>query len=209
MRNKPWKNTNAVIELTSLLDVIFIVLMVVVCNQQINTRNQEEQAQAAMEQAVDLSVEAAAKEASVAAREENLAKLEAEAEAKLAEAEAMQDDVLAERDFYKEQLDTYENIEEQMLFIKIYVDYKPEDIKNRSIRIICGTKELEPIAVTPDDAVEPFNELNRILNDKIYENREKPVIISVFRDQILYRDEKAVSEVLTKLSEEHTNLFRK
>ena len=36
MKNKHWKKINTAVELTSLLDVIFIVLMIVVCNQQIN-----------------------------------------------------------------------------------------------------------------------------------------------------------------------------
>jgi len=211
MRNRPWKNTNTAIELTSLLDVIFIVLMIVVCNQQISTKNQMDQAQEAMVEAEVLSAGADAREAAVLAREENVAKMEADAEALVAEAEAMkaaEADVLAERDFYREQLDTYENLSDQILAVTVYVDYDPADIKNREIRYLYGTKEGK-IPVNPDNTAEAYAELERQLGQVIFENREIPVIIAVNRGQILYRDEKAVSDVLTKLSGSHTNLFRK
>lgn len=204
MRNRPWKNTNTAIELTSLLDVIFIVLMIVVCNQQISTKNQMQEAQDAMVEAEVLSADAEAKEAAVQAREENLAKREAEAEAMVA-AEA---DVLAERDFYKEQLDTYENMTDQILAVTVFVDYDPADIKNREIRYLYGTKE-ESIKVNPENMNDAYTELGRKLGEIVFANKDIPVIITVSRGQILYRDEKAVSDVLTKLSESHTNLFRK
>jgi len=204
MRNRPWKNTNTAIELTSLLDVIFIVLMIVVCNQQISTKNQMQEAQDAMVEAEVLSADAEAKEAAVQAREENLAKREAEAEA-MAAAEA---DVLAERDFYKEQLDTYENMTDQILAVTVFVDYDPADIKNREIRYLYGTKE-ESIKVNPENMNDAYTELGRKLGEIVFANKDIPVIITVSRGQILYRDEKAVSDVLTKLSESHTNLFRK
>jgi len=204
MRNRPWKNTNTAIELTSLLDVIFIVLMIVVCNQQINTKNQIQEAQEAMVEAEVLSADAEAREAVLEAREENLAKREAEAEAMVA-AEA---DVLAERDFYKEQLDTYENMADQILAVTVFVDYDPADIKNREIRYLYGTKE-ESIKVNPENMNDAYTELERKLGEIVFANKDIPVIITVSRGQILYRDEKAVSDVLTKLSESHTNLFRK
>lgn len=204
MRNRPWKNTNTAIELTSLLDVIFIVLMIVVCNQQISTKNQIQEAQEAMVEAEVLSADAEAREAALEAREENLAKREAEAEAMVA-AEA---DVLAERDFYKEQLDTYENMTDQILAVTVFVDYDPADIKNREIRYLYGTKE-ESIKVNPENMNEAYTELERKLGEIVFANKDIPVIITVSRGQILYRDEKAVSDVLTKLSESHTNLFRK
>ena len=49
------KNT---IELTSLLDVIFIVLMIVICNQQINMTAKTNEAQVMMEEAADMQAEA-------------------------------------------------------------------------------------------------------------------------------------------------------
>lgn len=211
MRNKPWKNTQTAIELTSLLDVIFIVLMIVVCNQQISTKNQMSQAQEAMAQAEAMAADADSKDAAIAVRAENLAKMEAEAEAMLAEAEALkaqEEDVLAERDFYKEQLDTYENMSDQILGITVYVDYDPADIKNREIRYLYGNQEAK-IPVDPQNMNEAYTELERQLGKVIFDNKDIPVIITVSRGQILYRDEKAVSEVLTKLSETHTNLFRK
>ena len=167
------KNT---IELTSLLDVIFIVLMIVVCNQQINMTVKEDSAKVAMAEALDA-----------------------------------QADADAEKELYKQHRETYETINEQMDVITVYVDYTPSDIKNREIRIMVNDDELPMIKISPSNAKESYEKLEKSLDSKVSAANDagKPVIISIDTSQILYRDEKAVDEIIGRLFKQYDNLFTK
>ena len=167
------KNT---IELTSLLDVIFIVLMIVICNQQINMTVKEDTAKVKMEQAMDA-----------------------------------QADADAEKELYKQHRETFETVNEQMDVITVYVDYTPSDIRNREIRIMANDDELPIIKLSPSNTKESFEQFEKSLEKKIAEAEEadKPVIISIDTTQILYRDEKAVDEIIGRLFDKHDNLYLK
>lgn len=167
------KNT---IELTSLLDIIFIVLMIVICNQQINMTQKEEAAQIVMEQAED-------------------ARAEAE----------------AEKELLKQHNDTYAEINDQMEIITVYVDYKPSDIKNREIRMVANDTELPMVTLSPSNARDAYGRFEAALEKQISEaeKADKPVIISIDTTQILYRDEKAVEEIVGRLFDSHDNLYYK
>lgn len=203
--NKPWKNTQTSIELTSLLDVIFIVLMIVVCNQQIYTKAQVDEASAAVG-------EAEAMEQSLAEREEKARLDEEAAITALEEAEAMKaeaEDAIAEKDFYAEQLDTYDTVAEQMLAVAVLVDYEPSDLKQRKIRFLVGTKEADSILLTPETDTEAWKEAERFLGALLQENKDIPVICAVSKTKILLRDERKAEALLKKLSETHSNLYMK
>ncbi|MDO4938725.1 MAG: hypothetical protein Q4E54_02040 [Lachnospiraceae bacterium] len=60
MRNRFSGKLKNTIELTSLLDVIFIVLMIVICNQQINMTTKNNEAQIAVQEAADAQADAEA-----------------------------------------------------------------------------------------------------------------------------------------------------
>ncbi|MBQ0145729.1 MAG: hypothetical protein KBS51_01225 [Lachnospiraceae bacterium] len=167
------KNT---IELTSLLDVIFIVLMIVICNQQINMTAKEESAKIAVEEAADMQAEAR-----------------------------------AEKELYEQHRDTYAEINEQMEIITVYVDYKPSDIKNREIRIMANDEELPRITVSPSNSGDAYRQFENALESRIKnaEDAGKPAIISIDTTQILYRDERAVQEIIDGLFDRHDNLFSK
>ena len=167
------KNT---IELTSLLDVIFIVLMIVICNQQINMTVKEDTAKVKMEQAMDA-----------------------------------QADADAEKELYKQHRETFETVNEQMDVITVYVDYIPSDIKNREIRIMVNDDELPVIKLSPSNTKESFEQFETSLEKKVAgaEEADKPVIISIDTSQILYRDEKAVDEIIGRLFDKHDNLYLK
>lgn len=205
MKNKPWKNTQTAIELTSLLDVIFIVLMIVVCNQQINTKAREESAQAQVEAAA--SAEAAYEEKLLDARQQEQAAKQLLQEAEQLKAE--QEEVILEKEFYAQQLNTYAQIGDEILPVTVYVDYEPSDIKNRTIRILCAGQELPSISVTPDTMTEAFLKLKTALADVLKEHKDTPVIVAVSRQKILYRDEKAVTEALQELGSKFSNLYLK
>ena len=176
MKNRLSGKLNNTVELTSLLDVIFIVLMIVICNQQINMTQKEEAAQIVMEQAEDA----------------------------LADAEA-------EKELFAQHNDTYAQINDQMEVITVYVDYKPSDIKNREIRILAGESELPMITLSPSNSKEAYDKFEAELEKEISEaeKADKPVIISIDTTQILYRDEKAVEEIVGRLFDSHGNLYYK
>lgn len=205
MRNKPWKNAQTAIELTSLLDVIFIVLMIVVCNQQINTKAEVEAARAE-------AIAAAEAEVEYTAQLSQLTEKQAEAERMLAEAQKMKDEqeaVIREKDFYAQQLDTYAGIQNQILALTVYVDYDPADIKNRKIRILKGNEEMPAIEVTPDNMTEAYLKMETALAGVLEESEGMPVIASVSKGKMLYRDERAVAEVLAHLGTRFPNLYQK
>lgn len=176
MKNRLSGKLNNTIELTSLLDVIFIVLMIVICNQQINMTQKEEAAQIVMEQAEDA----------------------------LADAEA-------QKELFNQHSDTYAQINDQMEIITVYVDYKPSDIKNREIRIMANETELPMITLSPSNANDAYGKFETALEKQISEaeKADKPVIFSIDTTQILYRDEKAVEEIIGRLFDSHDNLYYK
>lgn len=167
------KNT---IELTSLLDVIFIVLMIVICNQQINMTAKTNEARVMMEEAADMQAEAK-----------------------------------AQKELYEQHNDTYAAINDQMDIITVYVDYKPSDIKNRQIRIMANDEELPMITLSPSNAKEAYGKFETALENRVAaaEASKKPVIISIDTTQILYRDEQAVEEIVSRLFDDHKNLYMK
>lgn len=183
MRNKFSKKLNTQIELTSLLDVIFIVLMVVICNQQINMTAKNNAAETVMEQAQE----------------------------QMEEAEDLKAEAEAEKELLKEHKDTYEAVNEVTDVLTVYVDFTPSNPEERAILIMAGDEELPHIQMSPSNESEALSQFEELLEKKVSdaEKNEKPVIISVNKDRILYRDEKAVSRILDRLFEKHDNIFYK
>ena len=189
MNRRSWKNQHTDIELTSLLDVIFIVLMIVLCNQQLNMQ----------------------------AKTDAAAAQEAEAEAELSEAQEMMEeavslqeaayDFAAEKEMYEEQLKAYEEMQDEVVSIVLYADYKPSDLRTRTVRILSGSAELSSFTLTPGKEQEVFLRVQEALRTEIAENAGKPVIITLSTEKILYRDEESLSEVLAVLSGSCENLY--
>jgi len=183
MDKKFRKRLNTQIELTSLLDVIFIVLLVVICNQQIN-----------MTQKTD-----------------ELEVMQQQAQVQMAEAEDLKAEAEAAKEIYEEHRDTYETIESQMSVITVYASYTPSSPQDREILIIAGEKELPKIQMSPSNTKDALERLETLLESQVSEAEDagKPVIISINTDKILYRDEKAVSQIIDRLFEKHDNMYYK
>ena len=182
MKNKHWKKINTAVELTSLLDVIFIVLMIVVCNQQINLTE----------------------------RQTELEQQTVRAEAMMQEAQAKQDEaseVIASQRMDDAQLENYNELMQNS--IVVYVDYTPSDITTRRIRIRLGDEDLPVISVTPGNSDLAFNEFEKTLENRVEEMKDSPMIITIDTTNILYRDEVRVNEIIERLSQNHSNLFFK
>ncbi|MCR4764236.1 MAG: hypothetical protein K5696_11975 [Lachnospiraceae bacterium] len=164
------------IDLTALLDVIFIVLLVVICHQQ----NLSTQAQARQSDAVT-AAEQALNEANAA------------------------------KELYEERLDTVTHIQEYVSILTVDIDYQPGNAKERHIRLLKDgvADEIETLTLTPQTEAETFLSLSETLKEILEEAEGKPVILSLDLDQILYRDEEAMGNLIASLLEEYDNLYFK
>ena len=174
---------NTQIELTSLLDVIFIVLMIVVCNQQINMTEKTQEARAAVEEAQEM---------------------EQSAEDARAEAEA-------EKALFEEHREMYEEINSQMSIVTVYADYTPSSPSDRSLYLIVDTQSSKKIQVSAGTEKTAFAQLEEELDAavKTADDAGKPVIISINTERILYRDESRLSGIVDDLFRRYDNIYLK
>lgn len=179
LRNK----LNTQIELTSLLDVIFIVLMVVICSQQMTTKAAQQDAEDEISKAQRAQIEAQNERA------------EAEAEKKL----------------FEEHMETYEEINTQMSVVTVYADYTPSDPSERTLSLMVDTESSSKIIMTPGTEKVSWAKLESQLTDAVEKANAagKPVIISVNRDRILYRDESRLTSLVDDLFRRYDNIYYK
>lgn len=188
MKHRLKNKLNTVVELTSLLDVIFIVLMIVICNQQINLEEKGHDVEAAYEEA---------------------ALLTAEAEAALTEAEDLRAEAEAEKALFEEHLEKFEDISSQMTTVTVIIDYQPSNLRTRTIRLMADADTPETITITPETENDAYTKFEEKLEDLVAqaEASDKPVVISIDMTRILYRDELRAEEVLSAVYGRHGNLF--
>ena len=188
MKHKLGKKLNTVVELTSLLDVIFIILMIVICNQQINLEEKGHDVEAAYEEA---------------------ALLTAEAEAALSEAEDLQAEAEAEKALFEEHREKFEDVSSQMTTVTVIIDYQPSNLRTRTIRLMADADAPETITITPETENDAYTKFEEKLEDLVTqaEASDKPVVISIDMTRILYRDELRAEEVLSAVYGRHGNLF--
>ena len=172
----------AIIDLTSLLDVVFIVLLVVICHQRFGAEASESRAEEAFRTAEEAM---------------------AEAEADRAEAENA-------RDMYNDRLDTLENISDHISILTVYADYTAGKPEERYIRILGEhDDEIMSVPLTDDSEEAAFSALSEELTSRIEAAEGRMVILSVNLDRILYRDEIVVENLLTELEEAYDNVIFK
>lgn len=188
MKHRLKNKLNTVVELTSLLDVIFIVLMIVICNQQINLEEKGHDVEAAYEEA---------------------ALLTAEAQAALSEAEDLRAEAEAEKALFEEHREKFEDVSSQMTTVTVIIDYQPSNLRTRTIRLMADADAPETITITPETENDAYTKFEEKLEDLVTqaEASDKPVVISIDMTRILYRDELRAEEVLSAVYGRHGNLF--
>ena len=188
MKHRLQNKLNTVVELTSLLDVIFIVLMIVICNQQINLEEKGRDVEAAYEEA---------------------AEVKAEAEAVLSVAEDLRAEAEAEKALFEEHLEKFEDVSSQMTTVTVIIDYQPSNLRTRTIRLAADADTPETITITPETENDAYTKFEEKLEDLVTqaEALDKPVVISIDMTRILYRDELRAEEVLSAVYGRHGNLF--
>ncbi len=175
-RYKRNKKNDIIIDLTSLLDVIFIVLLVVMAGQFTASKNQENV----------------------------LADQQTEAESKIEEAENM----IA---VYEDMIDTMDNVNKYVVAVSIAAPYNKDELHKREIKLLAEGNELKSFPLVGSETEEAFSEFRETLEGFIKSNSDSPVILSLNDDdnKILYRDEKAITEILNELSGEYSNVYIK
>ncbi len=172
---------NAPIDLTPLLDVIFIFLFVVII------------AYAAKAQAVEAEAES---------RTEALEKQVEELSARLAEEESL-------REMYEEHISNYESsvIGGRVKIVTIYCTWDENDSTKRQIRVLASDREFSPVNLTAENQENGYSRLNQMLIDYITENSDAVVVLSLNTERILYRDQTAINELMGKLTRRYKYVY--
>lgn len=173
MRRKRKRRGDLAIDLTSLLDVIFIVLLVVICY------------------ASGLSDSAIEREA---------------------EAEAMINEANESKKVYNQMTEVTNSLTDYVGVIVIRIPPDENNYKKRSVLVLeNGEQEIQNYQLIGNDTVDEQQQLYEFLDGYISDHDERPVIISLNdRDEdILYRDEKAMLDIISKLKESHNNIYIK
>ena len=174
------KNNTIDVDHTSLLDVIFIILMVVMCSVSAGVASSEGEGDALDD------------------AKGQIAFLETELEVN------------------QGYLDAIETIYDDVAIITIYAAYsyteeEPTEL-NRELWLSRKTNQAKPlestkIPVEKDNEQEAIDSLNSQIADLLSSNQNMPVLISIDKERILYRDYKHIDDMLKKLEQEHTNLY--
>lgn len=170
-RNKRVQN-GAVIDLTSLLDVIFIILLAVMVGQKTSGIEKEQ-----------------------------------ELEFRKTENQQKQDELDEKISHYDNLIETEGNAGKWVWIVSISVPYET-DIHKRTISVMSEDKKLNTFALVGSDTEEAYDDFREYLEEQIKENSDSPVILALNPDNgdILYRDEKRVTEILFELSKEYKNV---
>ena len=174
------RKQNNSIELTSLLDVIFIVLMVVFLGYFLKG-----------EAMGDLNEREYAFDQRVAEWEDTMAESEA---------------AMEER---KAQYDTYDYVLEETACISITAKYVPSDPKNRTL-IVATNHGRKEIPVDAGNSRKSFDEFRAYLSSIVTEAGadNKPVFLNYSDEQTLYRDDQEIQEILRDLEKDYQLIYR-
>lgn len=208
MRRKnpgPSSLPNAPIDLTSLLDVIFIFLFVVMIGYALTAQKAEEAAAARVETAEAEALEAG-KEAAEAA--------EALKAAEEALAEAGQDlkEQRALAAAYEDRVRDYEGqvIGERVKIVTISGSYDGEDSKLREVLVMLNGESPVSFSVTPDTQDRAFERIRRMVREYIEmfdESDRTVVVISVNSTGIQRRDRQRLDVMIDEFTTEYSFVY--
>ncbi len=193
MNRQRYNKGDILIDLTSLLDVVFIVLAIVLCNQQYQTKTLETAEEQLMQERDSIEQ----KQNEMNERERQVAEREEAADSQYV--------------LYKDQLDMKEDLQQYVLTVSVNVGYVTPDMKERNINILlCGEENPETFHLKGENT-EELNTFEEKLKKCIEGNDDKPVILSLNEDEekILWRDEKRIKEIFEKLGNNYDNVYEK
>jgi len=181
---------NTPIELTSLLDVIFLILFVVMLANKLTAANM-------VAQSTQLAQEAQAE----------LVRTKTELETARKDLFTVQNNLST----YEGRVDMYEHFDVYAALVNVYVTYSHDNIREREIHVSGPDLEPEPLKFNENSENAAWNRLEKCLKEYIEKKAEEsiPVIISYNREDILNRDEIKLSGMISSLQKTYTNLYHK
>lgn len=190
----PSSQPNAAIDLTPLLDVIFIFLFVVIIGYAMAAQTAETQAEEAEAQA---SARVAKKEAEADALTGEVASLRTEIDSlseKLFDQAAMQE-------AYEGRLEDYDGeiIGAKVKIVTISCTYSAADSTNRQIRVITPEEAWEPIRLTPANQDTGYDRLTRLLTAYVTDHSDAVIVLSASSDSVQRRDKLAIDRIVDGL----------
>lgn len=186
MGRKKYSSGDILIDLTSLLDVVFIVLLIILSDQQ----NREQK----ISEREDVLVQ---RENTVNQREESVNQREQEAN--------------TQYELYSDQLDMADNVYKYVMTISVNVEYVSQDMKERKVNVLLGGEtEIEEFELKGNNT-ENLDKLDQRLNECIKNNNDRPIILSLNEDdeKILWRDERKIEEIFEKLDGTYDYVYEK
>ena len=171
------------LDLTSMLDVIFIILIVVMCQLSINASNKDRESES--------------KQNTIDAMQTENVDLHTEIES-----------LKEENVLYETHLSNMENEEHLVSFITLSAEYETADPSIRHIRLLSGEDtKIEDMIIEEETKSDKFKELEIILSELIETDTDVPVLLTLYEDRILYRDQTRIMQILDDLREDNSNLF--
>lgn len=186
MGRKKYSSGDILIDLTSLLDVVFIVLLIILSDQQ----NWDQQ----ISEREDVVVQ---REDTVNQREESVSQREQEAN--------------TQYELYSDQLDMADNVYQYVMTISVNVEYVSPDMKVRKVNVLLGGEtEVEEFELKGNNT-ENLEKFEQRLNECIKNNNDRPIILSLNEDdeRILWRDETKIEEIFEKLNGTYDYVYEK
>lgn len=196
------------VELTSLLDVIFLILFVVMQSKQLTVIDLQNKSEA----------QAAAMEAELAQTRQELEETKAELERVSAELEetkrllnTAQTDLTVMERSYEQRIDAYEHFDMYAAIVTVYISSDADDVRKRVIRIAGPNLEPDPIHFDTTNETASWNRMKKYLTAYTQGKEESgiPVILSLNKDGILHRDEVRAASIFDGLRREFGNVYVK
>lgn len=174
---KPKSIGRLLIDLTPLLDVIFIVLIVVLAGRDTFNANVE-QKYAEAEQ------------------------VQSEAEQKQLEAEQEINDMMANVKTYESQLEVFEELNNQVNVIAVSTYYKLQDRTYRNVIVKTFGNEPVTMELNPSNTDKVWEQFKTIIENVVKEDESKETIISLKIEEgekTLYRDYEKMKNIINEL----------
>ena len=157
-----------IIDLTPLLDVIFILLIVGLCYKDNFGYEAEKKIADANEEVVEIKDE--------------MAKTD------------------GKNNLLSEQLDTYENLNNYVDVITIYANYQPSNRKYRNVYVQINAGDVWEKEINPSNEKAVWSECKEYIEESLKNNDERPAVLSIKDEKMLYRDEQSIERLYEDLN---------
>lgn len=84
----------------------------------------------------------------------------------------------------------------------VYATFDPKNVRMRELHYAFNQEEVRVISLKPNNEESAWQECEQVIRDFLKEHENKPLIVSLRNEKMLYRDEKRFLQMFESLSEE-------